>query len=88
MLRPSKHTDLNMCILNVGSLILEQLAKYGPTKYDDMVMNLKEELGDNARFQVGPSLSLLYLLGLIEYDQNADTIFTENNSIREKLSEN
>ena len=88
MLRPSKHTDLNTCILNVGSLILDQLAGYGPTKYDDMVMNLKEELGDNARFQVGPSLNLLYLLGLIEYDQNSDTIFRENNSIGEKLSEN
>ncbi len=88
MLRPSKHTDLNTCILNVGSLILDQLARYGPTKYDDMVMNLKEELGDNARFQVGASLSLLYLLGLIEYGQNSDTIFRENNSIGEKLSEN
>jgi hypothetical protein len=88
MIRPSKYTDLNICILNVGSLILERLAKYGPTKYDDIVMNLKEELGDNARFQVGPSLNLLYLLGLIEYDQNSDTIFRENNSIGEKLSEN
>jgi hypothetical protein len=88
MLRPSKHTDLNTCILNVGSLILKQLAKYGPTKYDDIVMNLKEELGDNARFQVGPSLNLLYLLGLIEYDQNSDTVFRESNSIGEKLSEN
>ena len=88
MLRPSKHTDLNTCILNVGSLILKQLAKYGPTKYDDIVMNLKEELGDNARFQVGPSLNLLYILGLIEYDQNSDTVFRENSSIGEKLSEN
>jgi hypothetical protein len=88
MLRPLKHTDLNTCILNVGTLILDLLAKYGPAKYDDMVMNLKEELGDNARFQVGPSLSFLYLLGLIEYDQNSDTIFRENNSIGGKLSEN
>jgi hypothetical protein len=88
MLRPSKHTDLNTCILNVGSLILDQLSRYGPTKYDDMVINLKEELGDNARFQVGTSLSLLYLLGLIDYDQNSDTIFRENSAIGEKLSEN
>jgi len=88
MLRPSKHTDLNTCILNVGSLILDQLVRYGPTKYDDVVINLKEELGDNARFQVGTSLSLLYLLGLIEYDQNSDTIFRENSLIGEKPSEN
>ena len=81
MLRPSKHTDLNTCVLNVGSLILDQLAKYGPTKYCDMLINLKKELGDNVKFQVMPSLNLLYLLGLIEYDQNSDMIFKLNSPI-------
>ena len=75
MLTPTRHLDLNTCVLNVSAMILRQLGDHGPTGYNFLVMNLQDELGKEVRFQVGPALSLLYLMGLVEYDDGSDTLF-------------
>ena len=87
MLRPFKHIDLNTCILNVSSFILDKLIECGPTKYSEVIVSLQEQFGENVRFQTGPSLSFLYLLGAIDYDQTSDTIFMKESSKESSIEE-
>ncbi len=87
MLRPTRHLDLNTCVVKASATILQQIQDHGPIKYEALILNLQDQLGENIRFQVGPSLGLLYLLGLVEYDDDSDVLYLTRKSQVEEASE-
>ncbi len=75
MIRPTRHLDLNTCVLNVATKIAGYLRSNGPAKYGLLLDAIQDELGPSARFQFPLSVSLLYLLGTVEYDEESDVLF-------------
>jgi hypothetical protein len=73
MLSPNKHTSIKYSILYIAGLIVSELKRSGIIKYDelkDVVINSTgKELGENFEY----SLSYLFLLDKISYNQHSDT---------------
>lgn len=75
MIRPTRHLDLNTCVLNVATKVAKSLRDNGSTKYEPLLDAMQSELGESAKFQFPLAVSLLYLLGTVEYDEKADVLF-------------
>ncbi|KKM72178.1 hypothetical protein LCGC14_1423120 [marine sediment metagenome] len=75
MIRPTRHLDLNTCVLNVATKVADRLRREGPAKYALLLDAIQDELGSSAKIQFPLSVSLLYLLGVVEYDEKADVLF-------------
>lgn len=75
MIRPTKHLDLDTCILHCAALVLDILRKESPLEYDSTLQRLKDTINDKVRFQFPYALDLLYLLGAIDYDLGTDTLY-------------
>ncbi len=73
MIAPDKHTDIGTSVPYVAALALKQIAASGVISYDDLKKYLskkvKHGLGDTFVY----SLSFLYLLGRISYNQMLDS---------------
>lgn len=74
MIAPHKYLDLNLSILNLGGLILLLIKEDGAVKYDELLEKVILARGTNAKAVFIPTLSLLYILGKIEYQKEIDTI--------------
>ncbi len=74
MIVPDRFMDLNMSTLRISSLILKQLKRNRMMKYDKLLDNLVGKEGEGVRFVFLPALSLLYLLGKVEYHIKTDSI--------------
>jgi hypothetical protein len=75
MIRPTRHLDLNTCVLNVATKVADRLRSDGPAKYEVLLDAVLDEFGASAKFQFPLSVSLLHLLGIVEYDEKADVLF-------------
>jgi len=72
MLRPNKHSHPDQTVLAAATVLLRELRRYRAVKYGD----LKKTLDDRVRgsdYLFTPALSLLHLLGLVEYRPTVDT---------------
>ena len=74
MIAPNKYLDLNLSVINLGGIILKILQSSGIMRYDDLLDRLIFVQGENAKEVFSSTLSLLYLLGKIQYNKNLDTI--------------
>ncbi|MDR2170692.1 MAG: hypothetical protein LBP59_11160 [Planctomycetaceae bacterium] len=74
MLSPDKHTDIKYSVLYISGLIMYEIARSGIIKYDDLknaiIKKVGKEIGDLFEY----SLSFLYLLGKINYNQQSDMV--------------
>ena len=73
MLIPSKHLDLDRSAIRVGAVILSELKRRRVVPYGDVVRLVKRRIGDDGDVVVAPALSLLFVLGRIEYHAKNDT---------------
>jgi len=73
MLKPTKHMNLEISTLNIVSVILKEISKNEILKYDTLFDKLSKKIGDDIKFNFKNALSLLYLLGKIEYHQKTDS---------------
>ena len=74
MIRPTKHLDLDTCILNVAAHALSILKGAGAMQYDGLLKMLQATLSKRIRFEFVLALDLLYLAGRIEYDEDTDAV--------------
>jgi hypothetical protein len=74
MLRPTKYLDLKTCVLRLASLILSELSAPRALPLPELEARALNEAGDAARSNVVPALNMLFLLGRIDYDDDADEI--------------
>ena len=72
MLRPNKHSHPDQTVLAAATALLRELRRYRVVEYD----NLKRSLDKRTRgsdYLFTPALSLLHLLGLVEYRSTVDS---------------
>lgn len=73
MLTPNKHTSIKYSILYISGLILTEIKRNGIIQYDDLknviINSIGKELGDSFEY----SLSYLFLINKINYNQNLDS---------------
>jgi hypothetical protein len=74
MLAPNKHTDIKYSIPYIAGIIMREMKRSGIIQYDDLknviISEVGKEIGDSFEY----SLSFLYLLNEISYNQQSDTI--------------
>jgi hypothetical protein len=74
MLAPNKHTNIKYSVLYISGLIMFEIQRSGTIKYDDLknavINQVGNELGDTFEY----SLSFLYLINKIMYNQQSDTV--------------
>jgi len=75
MIRPTKYTNLNLSLLNVSSIIIEQIKENKTLLYDELLNRVTNQLGNNARFIFTNALVMLFAIGCLNYDPNLDAIY-------------
>ena len=68
-----KHMNLEISTLNIASVILKEMCKSKILKYDALFNKLSKKISDDIKFNFTNALSLLYLLGKIEYHKKTDS---------------
>ena len=66
MLRPSKHSHPDQTVLAAATDVLKELRRYRAVSYDDLKAALSKKVS-GADYLFTPAISLLYLMGLVEY---------------------
>lgn len=78
MLRPNKHTNLNMSVLSLSAQILKLIKKERIIEYDALLAALCKKFdGEKKQIEVKhiflPAINLLHLLGLLDYHVKTDS---------------
>lgn len=74
MLKPDKHTNPVLSIVNIAGLIIEQLKNNEIVSYDDLLNKLVHLTSESVQDVFLYSLSFLYLLDKIEYIADLDAL--------------
>ena len=74
MLTPNKHTSVRYSVLYISGVIMREVQQSGIIRYDDLknsiISQVGKEIGDSFEY----SLSFLYLINKISYNQQSDMI--------------
>jgi len=74
MLKPDKHTNPVLSVVNIAGLIIEQIKNNEIISYDDLLNNLIIQTSDSVKNVFIYSLSFLYLLDKVEYIADLDAL--------------
>ena len=74
MIRPDRHTNPDIGVINISALILETLNRFYAIQYDELMEKITDILGDKAKENYPYALNFLYLLGRIEYIAKTDSL--------------
>ena len=74
MLKPDKHTDPTLYVVNIAGLIIEEIKNSDIYGYDDLLNNLINQTSESVKEVFLYSLSFLYLLEKIEYLPDLDAL--------------
>jgi len=72
MLRPSKHSHPDRTVIAVATVLLRALRKRRVISYDDLMALVSKKSGPDADVLFAPAVSILYLLGLLDYQATVD----------------
>ena len=72
MLKPNKHTNPMLSVVNIAGLIIEQVKNNDIVSYDDLLNKLVNLTLESVKDVFLYSLSFLYLLDKIEYIPDFD----------------
>ena len=73
MIRPTKHLDLNTCVIRASALLLKKLKSKRICQYEELKLALKG-FEDHAEYAFLPAVHLLFLLGKVEYHPQTDSL--------------
>ena len=74
MLTPKKHLDLDVSVLRISALILNELRRRSSVELEKLRAYVLRRAGNDAELTFLPALSLLFLLGKVEYHIQNDTV--------------
>jgi len=74
MLKPDKHTNPVLSVVNIAGLIIEQIKNNEIVSYDDLLNNLINQTSESVKEVFLYSLSFLYLLDKVEYIPDLDAL--------------
>ena len=72
MIRPDRHTNLDLSIVNISAFILKEFRISPTITYDNLLIRVVKGLGEEVKELYPYSLNFLYLLGKISYNQETD----------------
>jgi hypothetical protein len=72
MLRPDKHMNLDISVVNITAFLLNQFKRREKVGYDELLEFVKKGLNEEAAEIYPYALNFLFLLGKIEYESNSD----------------
>ncbi len=73
MIRLDKHTNLDYSVINISAFLINRLGYKGATKYDELLNDVLNEVGERASTNYPYALNFLFLLGKIKYEEQTDT---------------
>jgi len=73
MIKPDRHTNPDISVINIGAFILKQLNSFYDISYDDLMKKVIEAMGEGAKENYPYALSFLFLLGKLEYFEQTDS---------------
>ncbi len=74
MLKPDKHTNPVLSIVNIAGLIIEQIKSNEIISYDNLLSNLVNQTSESVKDVFLYSLFFLYLLDKVEYIPDLDAL--------------
>lgn len=74
MLKPDKHTNPVLSVINIAGLIVKQIKSNEIMSYDDLLISMKNQTSDSVKDVFHYSLSFLYLLDKVEYIPELDAL--------------
>ena len=74
MLKPDRHTNPVLSVINVAGLIIKEIKKDGIVSYNDLLASLNFQTSDSVKNVFHYSLSFLYLMNTIEYIPELDAL--------------
>ena len=77
MIRPNRHTNPDYSVLNISAFVLNQLNAHYAISYDRLLNRVVDGLGNQAKENYPYALSLLFVLGKLNYQEENDS-FTYN----------
>lgn len=72
MLLPNKHSHPDETVLAAATLLLKTLRRKRAVQYDELKAALNRRSG-SSDYLFTPAVSLLFLLGLVDYKETVDT---------------
>lgn len=79
MLRPTKHTNPQLSVLNGASLMLHEIQQKRIVQHDELLERLRKSLGQDFEPDFPIYAAFLYLLGKISYAEKTDSfIYVED----------
>ena len=73
MLLPSKHSHPDHTVFAAATILLRALRGKRVVEFDDLTKTLTASTGPSAEFLFLPAVSLLHILGLVEYHATVDS---------------
>jgi hypothetical protein len=73
MITPKKHLNLDVSVLRVSAFILRELRRRRTMDFQTLRQRISRSVGTDADLVFLPALSLLFLLGRIEYHAKNDS---------------
>lgn len=73
MIKPDRHTNPDISVINIGAFILKQLNSFYDISYDDLMKKVIEAMGEGAKENYPYALNFLFLLGKLEYFEQTDS---------------
>lgn len=81
MITPTKYMDLDLSVVRVSSLIIKLFEKSKVLEYGEVLEYLVGRAGEDVKHVFVQALDFLYLLGMIEYHLQTDSIeFIDTNN--------
>jgi hypothetical protein len=78
MIRPTKYLDLNTSVVRIAAFILKELKVAKTIQINELDEIIRNNLGENSRFNFIASLNFLFLLGKIDYEETSDSLIFTN----------
>lgn len=72
MIRPTKHLDLNTCILRAASRLLSKLQADRLCRFDEL-RTMLSDFGSDADLLFLPTVHFLFLMGRVQYHAQTDS---------------
>jgi len=73
MIRPDRHTNIDLSVINISAYMLTQLNAFYEISYDDLLSKVIDNIGEGAKDNYPYALNFLFLLGRVEYIEETDS---------------
>ncbi len=73
MITPSKHLNLDLCVLKAGAVVLSALKRFRVLQLDELRQKVVSKLGPDGELLFTPTIHFLFLVGRLDYHPESDT---------------